>query len=348
MTQSPPQSTERFLLVRLSSLGDLVHTLPVIPALRSSFPNARIDWLVDRRWFPLIKLVDGIDEVIPLDRSFSGYLACARRLRQAHYSCAVDFQGLYRSAVLVRLSGVEHRIGRDRSAAREPGAARFYTDRVIPTGQHVADMNSSLAMRAGAVPQAEMQFPLHVPQNEAQRVRERLREKGIDAYVVVSPGGGWKSKCWPPDRYGTLCSALWRRHGVHAVINVGPGEEDLGASVVRASTPAKPLALRPQLAELPALLAGARLVIGGDTGPLHLAAALGSRVVALFGPTDPARNRPLPGGTVLRNLSSDTIAYERGDYNRADDYSPAILSLSIDQVLTAVELELTVEHGTRS
>ncbi len=250
MPQSLPQSSERFLLVRLSSLGDLVHTLPVISALRSTFPRARLDWLVDRRWFPLMQLVTGIDEVIPLDRSVSGYVRCARRLRQARYSCAIDFQGLYRSALLVWLSHAERRVGRDRSAAREPGAAWFYTEPVIPTGQHVAEMNMSLAVGAGAQQPPEMDFPLSIPDAESGRLRKTLVEEGIDAYVVVTPGGGWRSKCWPPERYAALCSELWRKHGLRAVINVGPREENLSAEIVRASSPAVLLVVSPQLAEL--------------------------------------------------------------------------------------------------
>src|SRR5258708_6340471 len=135
------QTAERFLVVRLSSLGDLVHTIPAVAALRASFPDARIDWLVDRRWWPLIHLVDGLDDVIPLDRSISGQLGCVRTLRGERYTCAVDFQGLYRSALLTGLSGARRRIGRAREAAREAGAAWFYTDRVVPAGRHVAEMN---------------------------------------------------------------------------------------------------------------------------------------------------------------------------------------------------------------
>src|SRR5579862_268944 len=119
-------SPERLLAVRLSSLGDLVHTLPVIPALRAGLPDVKLDWLVDQRWAPLMKLVPGIDEVIPYDRSTFRALACVRRLRSARYSCAVDFQGLYRSAVLTWLSGARRRIGRDRTTVRQPGAERFY------------------------------------------------------------------------------------------------------------------------------------------------------------------------------------------------------------------------------
>jgi lipopolysaccharide heptosyltransferase I len=336
------ESTERFLVVRLSSLGDLVHTLPAFAALRSSFPHARIDWLVDRRWSSLLELVPGIDEVIALGRSVRAHIACIRRLRRARYAYAVDFQGRYKSAMLAWLSGAEHRIGRDRKAAREPGADWFYTEPVNPTGRHIAEMNVSLALRAGAQPPAELQFPLRVPENEARQLREKLSREGINAYIVVSPGGGWKSKRWPSERYGALCAELWRLHGLRAVVNVAPGEEGLARGVVNAAGPAKPLVVCPSLPELVALVAGTRLVVAADTGPLHLAAALGTRVVGLFGSTDPARNSPLPQGVVVQNVSSKPPIYKRGDYVRGRVYSPAMLSLTVDQVLAAVEREISI------
>ena len=221
----------RLLAVRLSSLGDLVHTLPVVPALRAAYPEAQLDWLVDRRWSPLMKLVRGIDEVISLGPSVSGYLECMARVRQARYSCVIDFQGIYRSAILGWASGAKRRIGRDRSCARERGAARFYNERVVPSGRHVAEMSMSLAVQAGAQMPAEMQFPIEVPKEEAERIREKLRREG-EEYIVVSPGGGWKSKCWPPERFGAICSEVWRRHGIRSVINIAPGEEETGRSGV--------------------------------------------------------------------------------------------------------------------
>jgi heptosyltransferase I len=340
-------TTKRFLIVRLSSLGDLVHTIPAFAALRSSFPAARIDWVVDGRWSELIEMVVGVDHIVQLRRSLPGQLACIRELRAAHYDCAIDLQGRYRSAALSWLSGAKHRIGRDRKATREPGAALFYTDRVIPTGRHIVDMNVDLVRSAGAQWPAKIQFPLRVPEDELRQVREKLSREGIGRYVLVSPGGGWKSKRWPAERYGVLCAELWRLHGLRAVVNIGPGEEDLARSVVRSAGPAKPLVICPSLAELAAFLMDARLVIAADTGPLHLAAALGTRVVALFGATDPARNGPLPHGVVVQNAAFEPPAYMRGDsvrgdYNRAGGYSPAMLSLTVEQVLATVEQEINI------
>jgi len=331
----------RLLAVRLSSLGDLVHTIPVVPALRSAFPDAQLDWAVDSRWSPLIKLVRGIHQVIPLQASVSGYLRAMRRVRQARYSCVIDFQGIYRSAMLGWISGAEHRIGRDRNSARERGASRFYTDRVSPLGHHVAEMSMSLAVRAGAQRPSEMEFPIEVPAEDISQVREKLRREDVENYLVVSPGGGWKSKCWPAERFGALCAEMWRRDGIRSVVNLAPGEEQLGEVIIASSHPAKPILYCPALPELVALLAQALLVVGGDTGPLHLAAALGTRVVALFGATSASRNGPLPRGVVIQNSSSRLSNYQRGDYVRGRSYSPEMLSITVDQVLKAVEQELS-------
>jgi heptosyltransferase I len=330
-------NTQSFLVVRLSSLGDIVHTVPAVVALRESFPAARIDWVVDQRWAQLVSMVQGIDAVIPLSRSPLGVASCVRRLRATRYPCVVDYQGLYRSAVLTWSSGGTRTIGFDRSAAREPGASLFYSERVVPSGRHVAEMNADLSVRAGAQAPRKLQFPLRVPEGEIRRVSENMAREGAADYVVVSPGGGWVSKCWTPDRYGELCAELWRRHGLRAIVNVSPSQGDLARKVQSAAGDAKPIAVSPPLPELAALLLGARLVVGADTGPVHLAAALGTRVVALFGPTDPARNGPLPSGAVLRNASGDESTYKRGK-----DYSETMLSVSVEQVMEVAEREMSL------
>jgi lipopolysaccharide heptosyltransferase I len=336
------KSGQSFLVVRLGSLGDLVHTVPAVAALRSSFPEAKIDWVIDHKWASFLELVTGIDAVIPLERRLAGHFACIRRLKRARYECSLDFQGLYKSAALAWLSGAPRRVGFGRGAAREPGAAWFYTDRVLPASRHIAERNISLAVRAGAKQPGEMRFALRVPESAALRMREKLSRYGVTDYVVVSPGGGWKAKCWPPERYGSFCSELWRRHGLRAVVNIGPEEAVLGLEIVRNSGSAKPAVVNIPVPELAALVAEARLVIAADTGPLHLAAALGTHVVALFGPTNAARNGPLPRGVVLRNGGPAETSYERGNYERGNEYSPAMLSITVEQVLAAAEQEMSV------
>ena len=126
---------------------------------------------------------------------------------------------------------------------------------------------------------------------------------------------------------------VWRRHGIRSVINIAPGEEELGEAVLSNALPAQPVVYCAALPELVALMAEALVAVGGDTGPLHLAAAVGTHVVALFGPTNPGRNGPLPGGVVIQNYSAEPRNYQRGDYERGRAYSSEMLSISVDQVL---------------
>jgi lipopolysaccharide heptosyltransferase I len=333
----PPEAEQSFLVVRLGSLGDLVHTLPAVAALRAGFPAARLDWVVEQKWSSLVQLVSVVDGVIPWRRSIPGWWTGLRGVRQDRYACALDFQGLYKSALLARLSGAPRRIGFHSSFAREPGAARFYSQQVIPARAHVAEMNLSLAVAAGAKNPDIMEFPLQVPEKEAAALREKLAREGVSDFAVISPGGGWRSKCWPPERYGALCAELWRRLDIRVVMNAGPGEQDLAATVAATAGSARPVVFSPSLRELVALLSLARVVVAADTGPLHLAAALGRPVVGLFGPTDPARNGPLPRGTVLRNASDQETTYRR-----SESYSPSMLALCVQKVAGAVERELGV------
>lgn len=185
-----PDSDARFLIVRLTALGDILHTVPAVAALRHAHPQARIDWVVERKWAPVLEGSPALDEVIPFDRrSVWGAAECVQRLRENRYICAIDFQGLYKSSVLAGLSGAPRRIGFERSWAREGGAAMFYTERVVPVGRHVAEFNYSLAGRAGASRPAAPEYPLRVPAGGAASVRSRLHDLGITGeYVVVGPG----------------------------------------------------------------------------------------------------------------------------------------------------------------
>ena len=323
---------ERFLVVRLTALGDILHTVPAVAALRNARKRARIDWVVERKWAPVLEGSPAIDEVIPFDRrSVMRSMDCLRRLRQNNYTCAIDFQGLYKSSVIALLSGAPRRIGFDRGWAREGGAALLYTERVTPAGRHVAELNYSLAEHAGASRPRTPEYSLRVPVGGAASVRARLGELGIAAYIVVGPGGSWRAKCWPPERYGEFCREFEKRNDLRVVVVYGPGEESLAKEVCSAAAPARPVAIRTTIEELMGLLAHARCVIAADSGPLHLAAALGTPVVGLFGPTDPARNGPfVPGAVILSQAKPEEISYKR----RAS-YSPAMLRISVKQVVEA-------------
>lgn len=330
----------RFLIVRLGSMGDIIHALPAAGALHKAFPAARLDWVVEFRWRPLLEQVAFVNSIISFDRrSWRDVRRTVAELRHARYTCAIDFQGLYKSALLARLSGAPQRVGFARSHARESGAALFYTDRVAPDATHVVMQNMALAGRAGAqifTSLAPAEFPLRVlPEAEATVLR-LLGKEGVREYFLFSPGGGWKSKCWPPDRYGELHRRLAKRLGCRGVLSFGPGERDLAESVLAAAGEPAPLLLDLDLPELMAAVRGARVFIGGDTGPLHLAAALGTPVVGLYGPTDPARNGPYSAADiVVRNATPEQTTYRRGN-----SFSGAMLSITVDQVEHAVARRL--------
>ena len=327
---------ERFLVIRLSSLGDIVHTLPAVHALRETFPSAQIDWVVETRWRALVDSAPDVSRIIALDRTgWRSIRACVKQLRAARYTCAIDFQGLYKSAALAAFSRTPVRIGFDRHLAREGGATVFYTRRVGPSGEHVVDQNVALAEAAGARP-ASHAFPLRVSAEAEAAVQKLLAADKIERFVVLSPGGGWRSKCWPAERYGQLARALAERHGLRSVLNYGPGEEELAAAASRAAGAIAPLAVSLEISRLMALLRRAVCVVAGDSGPLHLGVALGTPVVGLYGPTDPARNGPYSAADiVVRNARPEETTYRRGSAE-----SPAMLSISVEQALEAVARRL--------
>ena len=331
---------ERFLVVRLTALGDILHTVPAVAALRAAHPDARIDWVVERKWAPVLEGSSAINEVIPLDRrSLFGAIECIQRLRENRYTCAIDFQGLYKSSILAAFSGAQRRIGFDRAWAREGGAAMLYTERVTPAGRHVAELNYSLAQQAGAVRPQTPEYPLRVPAGGAASVRSRLHDLGVGGdYIVVGPGGSWRAKCWPAERYSQFCREFEKKYGMRVVVIHGLGEERIAQEVQREASPARPLVISTTIEELMGLLAHARCLVAADSGPLHLAAGLGTPVVGLYGPTDPARNGPfVPGAAIVHNAHPEEISYKR-----RSGYSPAMLRITVEDVMAAVETQMKV------
>jgi heptosyltransferase-1 len=324
----------KILVVRLSSLGDIVHSLPGVAALRDAVPDAQIDWLVARNWAPILEGCAAANRLVLFDQApASGIISKVRELRRERYDVAVDFQGLYKSASLTLFSGASRRVGFDRLSAREPGASIFYNDRVRAGGPHRVQKNLSLAERMGAPRGAEPQFPFRVSVAAAESVRERLASVGIENYWVALPGGGWAGKLWPAERYGELCREVEKRFGLRGLLIGGAGEEKLAAAAISVAASATPIRFPTALAELMAVLARARFVVGGDTGPLHLAAALGIPVVGLYGPTDPAQTGPYTKKAVIvRNARP-----EETSYRFSASPSRAMLSISVEQVIAAIE-----------
>lgn len=278
----------RLLVVRLGSLGDLVHALPAVAAIRLVHPFAQIDWLVDQVHRELLDLVPAISSTIPLRKaSGSGWWQSLRQLRARRYDVAIDFQGLLKSATLARLSGAAQVIGFNRASAREGAAALLYTRRVAAGDDgHVIDKNLRLAATLGA-PTHRREFPiLPIP----SAALETMRSDGLHHFALINCGAAWPNKRWPAERFGRVAAWMLDRYGLPSVALWGPGEEDLAGAVVAASAGAARLAPPTTLTDLVAIAAAAELMLSGDTGPTHVAAALGTPVVALFGPTSAERN----------------------------------------------------------
>jgi heptosyltransferase I len=322
----------RFLLIRLGSMGDIIHALPAASALRDTFPTVRIDWAVEQKWQRLLEGNPDISEVISVDRKTAGGLwGTIRKLRAARYDCAIDFQALYKSAILAYASRAPRRIGFQSSYAREGFAANFYTDRINPRGPHKVDHNLTLARHAGAGNSAP-RFPFAISPEEEEVASRKLAAHNLDQFFVLNPGGGWRSKCWPPHRYGELHEKLSAQYGWRGMVTYGPGEENLAKELIAAAGKNPPAAILLGLGELMAVMRRAKFVVSADTGPLHLASALGAPVIGLFGPTDPARNGPYSS----QDISVRNPHFSRTTYQRGDDFDPAMLSITVDQVFDAV------------
>jgi lipopolysaccharide heptosyltransferase I len=325
----------RLLVVRLGSFGDLVHTLPAVAAIRRAHPALEIDWLVDAVHREFLALVPVITSVVPLaDRTAGAWLAARRALRLRRYDAAVDFQGLLKSAALARLSGATRVIGFDRRALREGIAAPFYTERVnVGEGGHVIHKNLRLASALGATDGA-LEFPIAAVDSAAARAAQA---RAAGPYALVNPGAAWPNKRWPADRLGLVARHLRDRHGLASVVLWGPGEDAAARAVVEHADGAAAIAPETTWPDVVALARGARLIVSGDTGPLHLAAAVGVPAVALFGPTNPRRNGPWSAGDAAATLSRyDTCRCHYERRCRLDAEHWCLGTIAFDQVAEAI------------
>lgn len=298
MTISGPRS---ILILRLSALGDIIHTLPAVVALRDAWPSAKLGWIVEQPFVDLVRQVAPVDEVFPVatrrwrrnplaGRTREEAAAFERSVREfARGETAIDFQGLLKSAALARISRAEHRYGFSAGAVRERAAGLFYNKRVsVDRSRHVVEWNMDLARAAGATASL------------APSIRERclgfasgtsqLASLMTSRTVVLNPGAGRSTKQWGVDRFAALAGRIRQELHLDPLVIWGPGEQEAAGRIAMHS--GARLAPPTSLPELTFLLSRAPILVAGDTGPLHLAAAMGTPLVGLFGPTNPARNGP--------------------------------------------------------
>jgi heptosyltransferase-1 len=341
-------------------MGDILHALPAVTALRQAHPGWIIDWAVEPRWRALLAAESSADRgtgrnseqplvdhlhfaatkewrKAPLSRTTLREIKALRQaLRGSEYDAVVDLQGAIRSAVVARLAGCRRVIGE--AEPRERAAAWLFTETVITCRAHVIEQDVELAA-AIAGDELKPVRPWLPVDPAAEAWAEALLPAGHAPAVLINPGAGWGAKRWPVERYGAVAAGLIGR-GYPVLVNAGPGEEPLVEAIQKASGGAvTPLACT--LAQLIALTRRVALAIAGDTGPLHLACALGRPVVGIYGPTDPRRNGPF--GTEFKVLRSPE---SRRDHTRYAAPEAGLLTICLEEVLSAAEELLNPENAS--
>ncbi len=315
-------SGPRILAVRLGAMGDILHALPAVASLKSSFPGSRVTWLVEPKWAALLEGNPFVDRVLLFHRgSVQEWIRNWRVLRAERFDIAVDFQGLIKSAIAASVSHADRLFGFHSAELRERPAALFYSNRIASRLPHVVEKNLELAAAAGA---SSLLRTFAVPAGQAEGA---LPES---AFVLASPLAGWPSKQWPFEYYGRVGQRLEHELGVPLVFNVAPGMEDRVAGIA---------CTRVHVSSVAGLIDATRraaAVIGVDSGPLHLAAALAKPGVAIFGPTNPARNGPY-GGSIAVLRSPDAVT----SYKRAQEIDASMRAVDPDSVFEELKAQLT-------
>jgi heptosyltransferase I len=336
-------------------MGDILHALPAVTALRQTHPEWVIDWVVEPRWRALLAtegstgrgpaqpLVDQLHmaptkawKKAPLSgKTISEIKILRRALRAGRYDAVLDLQGAIRSAVVGRMAGSRRLIGE--AEPRERAARWLFTARVSTNGTHVIEQDVELASAVGGDALAAVKPWLPVSPADEAWAEQVLSASGSKPAVLINPGAGWGAKRWPTERYAAVAQGLIDR-GIRVLINAGPGEELLAEEIVKTAGEATTLSCT--LDQLIAVTRRVVLVIAGDTGPLHLACALSRPVVGIYGPTDPSRNGPF--GTRFKVLRSPESIR---DHRRHEAPEAGLLTIQPEEVLRAADELLAEENA---
>lgn len=343
----------RILIVRMSALGDIVHALPVLAAIRDARPSIEVDWLADRKYAAILDYVEGVSERI-IGRP--GLSKAVSRLRAREYDAAIDLQGLMKSAGMARLSGARRVIGFEQRALRERAAAWFYSESAeVRPGAHVVEKNLSVLPLLGIERPAVPRFPFAVPSSavadDVAAMADAAASRGV---ALINAGAAWPNKRWPPERFGGVARHLRERHALLPVVLWGAGERELADAVIAASSGAAVRAPETTLGDVLALSARASLMVSGDTGPLHLAAAVGTPLVGLYGPTWPERNGPWAAAdveAVVSRAAACECHHKRRCLRDARDASgPSRMCLNdvaVPEVIAAADRRLALAEARR-
>ena len=348
------QSKLHLLVVRLGAMGDILHALPAITALRQAHPGWQIDWVVEPHWQALLAVpgttergpqMPVVDRLIfaptkdwrkgPLSRKTIGAVSSLRsQLKTSRYDAVIDVQGAVRSSVIARMSGSPRVIGE--ASPREQAARLLFTEQVVTRGAHVIEQDIELA--SAIVGDSLEWVPPELPVDPAAEAwcDKLLSSSGTRPVALINPGAGWGAKCWPVERYAEVARGLIVR-GYRVLVNAGPREEVMADAIVK-GTSGNSIPLSTTVEQLIAITRRAALCVAGDTGPLHLACALGRPVIGIFGPTDPSRNGPY--GTRFRVLRSPI---SKRDHKRRPEPEAGLLTIQPEDVMRATD-ELLAEE----
>jgi len=330
-------SAPRILIVRLSAIGDVIHGLPVLNALREAFPKAFLGWVVEGRAASLLEGHPALDQLIPIRRGWlkspMTVLRLRRQLRELAFDVTIDVQGLTKSAVAAWLSGAKRRIGFDGANGRE--LSRWLnTELVTSTATHIVDCNLEL-LRPLGITSPTVRFDLPEKAEDGQAAERIIRRGGLESgYVLINPGAGWPSKLWPAKRFAAVAQHLartWRLPSI--VVWAGKQEQALAHEVVANSHGYAWQAPATSLQELAALARRSRLFVAADTGPLHLAVAVGATCVGLFGPMPAKRKGPYGP----EHLALHAVQFEGTSRQRRNAPPEVMEAISVEMVCEACD-----------
>lgn len=343
----------KILIVKLGAIGDIVHTLPALAAMREAVPGAEIAWAVETRSAEILRQNPFIHNLIEIDtrrlrggRAIGNFPELGRQVREIKrdaFDIALDFQGLLKSATIAKLSGARRRWGFARRDLREPASRVFLTDIVkIPPRTHIIRKNLVLVAEALGIPFSNngLKFPIATDEShfsEASRIIDRAGPK----FAILNPAGGWVTKLWPAERFGQLADRIWERHGLVSLVVTGPKERQLSDGVIRSSRSGKAAPVRPSLKGFFELAKEASIYVGGDTGPTHLAVAAGAPIVGIFGPTEWWRNgSPDPADICVERVDIGC----RVDCHRRKCSNWICMDISVEAVADAVGRRIAPSH----
>jgi lipopolysaccharide heptosyltransferase I len=305
MSSNSSKSPKKILVIKLSALGDVIHTLPVPRTLRKEYPDAYIAWMIEERYQELLYNNPDIDEIITIrtkvwrknwsKKTFNEILQTIKNLRQKKFEIVFDLHGLIKSSVIVMLSGAKTKIGFHKNNCKEKISSIFTNKKgpYMAGGIHVVDMYLTLVQSALGVKTDVKQFPICIPEAQEQKIEgffQNHPELTANPIIGINPGAGFESKLWKMEKFAKLSDRITNEMSYSILLLWGPGEEQKAKQIAKSMKEKCWIAPATSIQESIALYKHLKLLVSCDSGPLHLCSALGVPTISLFGPTDPVRN----------------------------------------------------------